>query len=318
MSMKIYTGFKVPSEYSKDFDSLNKWMKIISDEAHTFMGTEYNKQFARLFCHNILDLYGWQKGFYKEMPTDLLKTLKYYHGNSKSDEYILQNYNKENISYFHIKCGIERLMSEYQMEIEKTHQQNPAYNFIPSIPLTILDNNVYGIVDDEHEFYEYLLKIGLIDDFYYQNQTDQDENISDEEWEKRYEVWDKIDEFTFEILIDYTKIQNSFIFYNDKIKSFMDYIEEKHNSYKEIYIKELIINDICKELENENPDEAKQARENCHFSYFFEQLDLVRDAYNNIGDESLIKRVSDKKNEYNSIFDDLDIKDYILKLRDKS
>lgn len=39
---------------------------------------------------------------------------------------------------------------------------------------------------------ELLEDMGELEDFHYQNHTDQPENINDEEWEERFKIWEKI------------------------------------------------------------------------------------------------------------------------------
>ncbi len=54
------------------------------------------------------------------------------------------------------------------------------------------DDTWYGIIFARHELCEEIMKIEGIVDFHYQNQTDRPEEISEEDWEHRKEVWDRL------------------------------------------------------------------------------------------------------------------------------
>ena len=75
-------------------------------------------------------------------------------------------------------------------------RMEPNFNFnVCVIPWT--DGNFYGIYyDDDIEENRALLN-DIADEYHYQNQTDQPDDIDDEEWSERRDVWDEIfDKYT--------------------------------------------------------------------------------------------------------------------------
>jgi hypothetical protein len=80
-----------------------------------------------------------------------------------------------------------------EASLEKRWRKNYEPEFLFSvvvIPWT--DGNVYGCFYDDriHENRELLNE--FVDEYHYQNQTDQPDDIDDEEWEERREIWDDI------------------------------------------------------------------------------------------------------------------------------
>lgn len=65
---------------------------------------------------------------------------------------------------------------------------------IPEICIYLYKDKVYGaFFKDKFNIYKKLLKRGYIEDFSYWDNTDQDEKVSEEEWEFRQEVWDSME-----------------------------------------------------------------------------------------------------------------------------
>ena len=61
--------------------------------------------------------------------------------------------------------------------------------------VTIFENKgiFYGIYfDDSNNNYKLLFDNDIVEDFHYQDQSDRPENISNEEWDERCEVWEEI------------------------------------------------------------------------------------------------------------------------------
>lgn len=313
MSIKVYTGFKVPEQYIKDFDSLSKWMSMVSDESQRFMSQKYYYQMARNICLNLLDWYGWKQKFYDSIPRDLYVTLnmelnKYYPKEKVEDRYK----SPDDVTYDVIKEGVTEFLTAQQQEVDYTHMRNPGYDFKPAISLASFENKIYGIVIDEHGLFNHLIEMGYIEDYYYQNQTDPDENLSEEEWNERERVWDAIDYFTFKVFIDYSHIKYGQIYYyeTDGFKCLADCIKEVQNEMKESYIREAIIVKLSQYLIDNDTETNEEEKKLPHYS--FKQFRLIETAYDGKGnDKDLIQKVEEQKLEYNKIFDNFDIYEYI-------
>lgn len=313
MSMKVYTGFKVPEQYTKDFDSLSKWMFMVSEESQKFMSQKYYYQMARNICLNLLDWYGWKQKFYDSIPRDLYVTLnmelnKYYPKEKVEDRYK----SPDDVTYDVIKEGVTEFLTAQQQEIDYTHMRNPGYDFKPAISLASFENKIYGIVIDEHGLFNHLIEMGYIEDYYYQNQTDPDENLSEEEWNERERVWDAIDYFTFQVFIDYSHIKYGQLYYDesDGFKCLVDCIKDVQNEMKETYIKEAIIVKLSQYLADNDTETDEKEKKMPH--YFSKQFRLIETAYAGKGDDKdLIQKVEEQKLEYNKIFDNFDIYEYI-------
>lgn len=309
MSIKVYTGFKVPEQYIKDFDSLSKWMSMVSDESQRFTSQKYYYQMARNICLNLLDWYGWKQKFYDSIPKYLYATLNKHSSKEKVED---KYKSPDDINYDVIKEGVTEFLTVKQQEVDYTHMRNPAYDFKPAISLTSFENKIYGIVIDGHGLFNHLIEMGYIEDYYYQNQTDPDENLSEEEWNERARVWDAIDYFTFKVFIDYSHIKYGQIYYyeTDGFKCLADCIKEVQNEMKESYIREAIIVKLSQYLIDNDTETNEEEKKLPH--YFLKQYRRIEIAYDGKGnDKDLIQKVEEQKLEYNKIFDNFDIYEYI-------
>lgn len=313
MSVKVYTGFKVPEKYTKDFDSFNKWMEMVSDESQKYESQQYLYQKADMLCNAILDLYCWEQKVYNKMPGDLHKTLKAYFDKLNRD------INEEckspsDINYLDIIMGIETIMDEEQWEVEKTKYRNPTFDFKPAISLASFENKLYGMVVDEHDLFNHLIEKGYIEDYYYQNQTDPDENVSEAEWNEREKVWNAIDYFTFQVIIDYHYIKYGYLFYNNDLKKLDDCIKDIQDKVKESYIREKIIITLFQDVSDADKETDEEEKKMPH--YFSKIYRLIGTAYDEKGnDKELIQKVKEHKEELKKILDNFDICDYIDKHR---
>ena len=86
--------------------------------------------------------------------------------------------------------NVDRLITA-SLDSRWRDRMEPNFNFnVCVIPWT--DGNVYGIYyDDDIEENRALLN-DIADEYHYQNQTDQPDDIDDEEWQERSEVWNDI------------------------------------------------------------------------------------------------------------------------------
>ena len=86
--------------------------------------------------------------------------------------------------------NVDRLITE-SLDSRWRDRMEPNFNFnVCVIPWT--DGNVYGIYyDDDIEENRALLN-DIADEYHYQNQTDQPDDIDDEEWSERRDVWNEI------------------------------------------------------------------------------------------------------------------------------
>ena len=86
--------------------------------------------------------------------------------------------------------NVDRLITA-SLDSRWRDRMEPNFNFnVCVIPWT--DGNVYGIYyDDDIEENRALLN-DIADEYHYQNQTDQPDDIDDEEWSERRDVWNEI------------------------------------------------------------------------------------------------------------------------------
>ena len=79
-----------------------------------------------------------------------------------------------------------------QASLEKRWRTSKDPNFLFNVTIIPWDGEYYGCVYDDQISENHALLKDIADDFYYQNQTDQPEDISDEEWQNRSQIWNDI------------------------------------------------------------------------------------------------------------------------------
>ena len=85
------------------------------------------------------------------------------------------------------------LMRTLREELGKTWRSNGGCDFkleVCIIPWT--DGNIYGTLYEDNIGANRDLVLTIADEYHYQNQTDKPDEISDEEWSEREEVWEAI------------------------------------------------------------------------------------------------------------------------------
>ena len=153
MSLKVYNGIKFKS---KDMQDIVKSLHNIRKQA-----IENSIEYA------------------KNNPNDFVLTMV----DSIDDAF------KLNVDDFGIN---HKCQKKVQSSLEKSWRTGEDPNFLFSVVIIPWEDAYYGCVyDDQISANRALLK-DIADDFHYQNQTDQPEDISDEEWSKREQIWNDI------------------------------------------------------------------------------------------------------------------------------
>ena len=160
MSLKVYNGIKFKS---KDITEVISQLHSIKEQAVKNSNNNLIKQNSR-FIRILID-------------NGLI---------SNAEEVFTKTFSKDPDGYFDIDNLVQQNL---ESRIRKISDLD--FNFyVVVIPWT--DGNIYGISlhDGISENYE-LLK-DFADEYHYQNQTDKPDEISDEEWFERDEIWNEI------------------------------------------------------------------------------------------------------------------------------
>ena len=180
MSLKVYNGIKFKS---KDMQEIVKSLHNIRKQA----------------IDNSIE-------YAKNNPDDFVLTIV----DSIEDAF------KLNVDDYKINLECQK---KVQASLEKSWRTVKDPNFLFSVVIIPWEDEYYGCVyDDQISANRALLK-DIVDDFHYQNQTDQPEDINDEEWSEREQIWNDIfDEYftpgeagpTYEIVKsdDFTDIEH--------------------------------------------------------------------------------------------------------------
>lgn len=200
MSTKIYSGFTTISNKPMTLTELFQWCDNLK---------KFSKQYLLQSCEKI----------FMNIIREYLISMKFseYVGNStlscgmldnKKFSELLKDFNQDFLNLFY---NIIVTIRDENRLIWSEGIRNPFYDLTAIIDLYLHNGRVYGFINDERGLYDYLIDIGEILDYHYQNQTDQPENISDEEWKERAKVWNKIDlNNSVEIRIDWRDVLFSF------------------------------------------------------------------------------------------------------------
>ena len=158
MSLKVYNGIKFKS---KDMQDIVKSLHNIRKQA-----IENSIEYA------------------KNNPDDFVLTMI----DSIDDAF------KLNVDDYKINLECQK---KVQSSLEKSWRTGNDPNFLFSVVIIPWDGEYYGCVyDDQISANRALLK-DIADDFHYQNQTDKPEDISDDDWSEREQIWNDIFDIYF-------------------------------------------------------------------------------------------------------------------------
>lgn len=157
MSTKIYTGFK----FNKKF-SLNQLQKIFVD---------FRNEVENLVEEEVYK-------FIAKRATELF------------DEFTLGLTEKDPDSPFLLLANRE--ISNRKMEMDRTNRRDPEIDFGFEIVIYPLRNKILGTYYGENErIIDSWMNKSFIDEYHYQNQTDEPEGMCEKEWKQRELDWDK-------------------------------------------------------------------------------------------------------------------------------
>lgn len=159
----------------------------------------------------------------------------------KSEEYVPQKNLIGFINYKKLISNIDDNESKLMFEINRKIQDAIILNdedvcwLIPfNVTVFVIpfeDGNFYGGLFCDNNIARYYFD-DYIEDFHYQDQTDKPDDISDEDWEKRRIIWDKIFEsfWTFpEVGFKYEVLEGNDFHLWDRVKNAIKTIKNETN-----------------------------------------------------------------------------------------
>lgn len=165
MSTKIYNGYKLPNW---TFKELKDFYTPLVEEANIIRTELYSKQLAKDATLNI-DRYNHNLSL-----IDLPKHFK----------------DKETFKTYYLDIARDYAMEQIK-EIHITHRRNPAYDYEFDICFIPIDNAVLALLYTEQKnLTEMWENCQHVSEYGYWNNEEQDESITDEEWEQRRIDWD--------------------------------------------------------------------------------------------------------------------------------
>ena len=197
MSIKIYNGFRFDKDYSlRELDNLLIPLK-----------KEIQKEAERIFMSQILNEWLYVFDCYAFFgPEVALKRLNKY----KDGPHSLDWFQVLMDIIFYIETEIRKSKSSYKRDFNYDYQSE-----IHIMP--IKDKILFTYYGEKEEFEKILKAQSFIQEYHYQNQTDQPSYLTDEQWEERKNDWN-------EAMIDGIPSNHGFTvsFVNDFLFPFMN------------------------------------------------------------------------------------------------
>lgn len=167
MSIKLYNGYKLPNLSALE-------LKHFFDEFRTKLKAEAEDKFIRRLAKDYSELF------------DLIHL-----GNVKEENYKAWF---KNCRLFHeerpILGNLKELVIDNFSKILSTRSRNPSYDFSCQVSIIPTENYILcQVFEDDNKFLNVWESMKGVEPFGYWDNTDRPENITDEAWDIRYQVW---------------------------------------------------------------------------------------------------------------------------------
>lgn len=179
MSTKIYTGFRLDC-------SIDQAVPLLQ-ECREAMEPKVKSLFVEAQCNAITEL-ATRLGFDGD-SMQIVRESMYPEIISRRDRKNLDRCLERPLYW--ANCFVHCWAKQNEFTIFRT-EMNVQYHFDLNLCLYPYEGKTYGVAFGADHLIEMFLHLPQVNDFHYQNQTDQPENISDEEWAERGRIWDEI------------------------------------------------------------------------------------------------------------------------------
>lgn len=212
-----------------------------------------------------------------------------YLGKVKEENYI--NWFKDN-KLFHIKrtilSNLQERFIDKSNEIKETNRRNPDFDLSCQVSIIPTENYILcQIFEDSPEYVKIWESMPGVESFGYWNNTDPPEGVSYEEWDIRYQIWNKALNdfrppsecgFTFEFIygpyatsdLVYNVTKNSNEYYDEILKNIPSY-EKRLNRWA----KEMCMNEFMQKFMQEKGLDPQKIQRISETGYF-EALDFIK------------------------------------------
>lgn len=265
MSIKIYNGYKIPNMSALE-------LKLFFDNLRNKLSVEAKEKFIRKISYDFSEL------------IDMI-----YLGKVKEENYI--NWFRDN-KLFHMQRTIlsnlnERFIDKSN-EIKETNRRNPDFDLSCQISIIPTEDFILcQIFEDTEEYIKIWESMPGVESFGYWNNADPPEGMSYEDWDIRYQIWNKALNdfmppsecgFTFEFIygpyatsnIVYDTTKNKEEYYNEILKNMPSYKKRLDR-----WAKEICMNEFMQKFMQEKGFDPQKIQRISETGYF-EALDFIK------------------------------------------
>lgn len=149
------------------------------------------------------------------------------------------------------------------------------------------DGRILGYVftNNEEEYYENIMKLPFVKEFGYWNNTDKPEELTDEQWNDRYEAWNTVLDRSFYLTdtgitveIAESKNRTFMIPDNDFLQALNEAISDEKNSWRKALSIRLVSNQALNNKLNNNASSSKDDTVSAIMSILHSSMDVVNNS----------------------------------------